>query len=98
MADYNLNFASAIIKESEVQYTRFNVQNIRYACTCIFHASGKNKGHTRVDHATYTCTLVIIMYRQSCYVVPLPLRHTRHPPHVITPHHYVIDIYSTCMY
>ena len=55
MADANLNGARSLI-EYVVQYIGFNVPHITYACTYTFQARGRYKGHSRVDHATYTCT------------------------------------------
>ena len=56
MANANLNNALSFIQEYVVHYIGFNVQHIKYACTCTFHARGRYKGHSRRDHATYTCT------------------------------------------
>ena len=66
MANANLNSALSFIEKYVLQYIGFNVQHITYACTCTFQARGRYKGHSRVDHATYTCTLVIDMYLNSC--------------------------------
>ena len=77
MANANLNSALYFIKEYVVQYIGFNVQHIKYACSCTFHARGRYKGHSRVDHATYVY-MTHLMYLSGC--------------HGVTPTPYVIDM------
>ena len=56
MANANLNSSLSFIEKHVVQYIGFNVQHITYAFTCTFHARGKYKNHSSVDHATNTCS------------------------------------------
>ena len=79
-----------LLKKYVVKYIGLNVNPIRYACTCTFHAKTKYKCHSRVDHATYTCTWLIDMYQNSCYAklttsLPLPLLRHYFPSYVKTP-------------
>ena len=56
MANANLNRAVSFIEKYVVQYIGIIERHITYAGTCTFHARGIYKGHSRIDHATYTCT------------------------------------------
>ena len=54
MADANLNYARAFMKESVVHDIGLNVQHILYAYICTDQARGKYKGYSRGYHVIIT--------------------------------------------